>query len=138
MTKIRKRQIIALIFLLIITPIGFMTKFYSGPAHHWVSDSFGGLLYEIFWCLVLFFIFPKSKPLKIAIWVLIITCILEFLQLWHPPFLEVLRSNFIGRTILGNSFNWKDFPYYFLGSLTGYLILVAITRLIFKTNSPSS
>ena len=128
MTKIRKRQIGALIFLLIIIPIGFMTTFYSGPAHHWVSDSFGGLLYEIFWCLVFFFIFPKVKPLRIAIWVFSITCALEFLQLWHPPFLEFLRGNFIGRTILGNSFSWMDFPYYLIGSLTGYLILVIIKK----------
>lgn len=127
--KFQKTQIIAFILILIITPLGFYSKFYSGPAHTWVSNSFGGLLYEIFWCLVFFFIFPKTQPIKIAFWILTITSSLEFLQLWHPPLLELLRSNFIGRTILGNSFNWGDFPYYFIGSLVGYLILVWIKRI---------
>ena len=35
----------------------------------------------------------------IATLVLICTCILEVMQLWHPPFLEFLRSFFIGSGI---------------------------------------
>ncbi len=127
--KIIQSRKITIIFLLFIIPLGFYTKFYSGPAHVWVNNSLGGLLYEIFWCLVVFFIFPKANPIKIALWVFSITCTLEFLQLWHPPFLEFLRGNFIGRTILGNSFNWGDFPYYFVGSLGGYFVLVLIKKI---------
>jgi hypothetical protein len=56
-----------------------------------------------------------------AIVVLLATCALEFLQLWHPPFLEYLRSSFIGRTVLGTSFAWLDFPYYVLGCWIGWL-----------------
>jgi hypothetical protein len=48
---------------------------------------------------------------------------LEFIQLWHPTFLEFLRSNFIGRTILGTSFNWSDFPYYLAGCAIGWLLM---------------
>jgi hypothetical protein len=39
--------------------------------------------------------------------VLVATCLLEFLQLWHPPLLEAVRSTFIGRTVLGTSFTWN-------------------------------
>jgi hypothetical protein len=134
MKFIQSRKI-TIIFLFLIVPIGFYTKFYSGPAHVWVNNSFGGLLYEIFWCLVFFFLFPKTKPFKIALWVLLVTCSLEFLQLWHPPFLEYLRENFIGRTILGNSFNRNDFPYYFAGSLMGYYVLILIKRITEGSNS---
>ena len=44
-----------------------------------------------------------------------ITIILEFLQLWHPKFLEILRESYIGQAILGNSFNWIDIIFYFAG-----------------------
>lgn len=128
MGLLNKQRLITLLFLILIIPSGFYTKFYSGPAQHWVSDSFGGLLYEIFWCLVVFFIFPKSKPMYIALSVFSVTCVLEFMQLWHPIFLEILRKNFIGRTILGNSFNWFDFPYYFAGSAFGWLFLLLIQK----------
>ena len=127
--KIKEGRITTLLFLLFIVPLGFYTKFYSGPAHVWVNNSLGGFFYEIFWVLFVFLIFPKAKPLNIAILIFMTTCAIEFLQLWHPPFLESIRGHFIGRTILGNSFNWGDFPYYFVGSLGGYFILIAIQKI---------
>ncbi len=111
------------LLLVLIVPLGFATKFYPGAGHQWVNNHFGGFLYEIFWILVLFFIFPGSRARSIAAIVFFTTCALEFLQLWHPPFLEWARSFFIGRTILGSFFTWYDFPWYLLGSLSGYLIL---------------
>ncbi|MCD4682057.1 MAG: DUF2809 domain-containing protein [Bacteroidales bacterium] len=125
----KRQRLITVLILFVIIPLGFFTKFYSGLAEDWVNNSFGGLLYEIFWCLVVFFLFLKANIFKIAIWVFIVTCMLEILQLWHPAFLEIVRNNFIGRTILGNSFNWMDFPYYFAGSLAGYLILISIRKI---------
>ena len=122
-------KLLVLFSLIIIIPIGFLTKFYSGPAQDWVNNSLGGLFYEIFWILLFAFLFPKIKPVKIALLVFCITCMLEFLQWWHPPFLEVLRANFIGRTILGNSFNWMDFPYYAIGSFLGWYILLLIKKI---------
>ena len=110
-----------LVSLIIIVPIGFYSKFYRGPAAAWVNDSLGGVFYEIFWCLLILLFLPKVKPWIIALCVLVVTCILEFMQLWHPPFLEILRSNFMGRTLLGTTFTWTDFPYYFLGSGIGWL-----------------
>jgi hypothetical protein len=108
----RNRRI--LFSLLIITPVGFYGKFYSGPWHYWVNNSLSGVLYEIFWCLVLVLCFKRLKPTHIAGIVLAVTCSVEFLQLWRPPFLALLRRNFFGVTILGNVFTWSDFPYYFL------------------------
>jgi hypothetical protein len=109
--------------LVVVLPAGFYTKFYRGPGAHWVNDSLGGLLYEIFWCLVFALVIPRSKPFRIALWVLIATCCLEFLQLWHPPFLETLRSHFLGAAILGTTFDWMDFPYYAVGCAIGWLWL---------------
>ena len=130
-----RQRLLILLSLIVITPIGFMTKFYHGPAENWVNDSLGGLFYEIFWCLVFGFIFTMANPLKIATLVFIATCMLEFLQLWHPLFLEIVRDNFIGRTILGSSFTWFDFPYYVLGSILGFISLLAIQKL--SSHNPS-
>jgi len=128
-----KYRLLIVLALIVIVPVGFLTKFYTGPAQLWVNNSLGGLFYEIFWCLSFAFLVPTSKPIKIALWVFIATCSLEFLQLWHPPFLEFVRNNFIGRTILGNSFNWSDFPYYIIGSSMGYAILTIIMSITKKS-----
>lgn len=115
------KRVRILISLGIIIPIGFYSKFHTGPAADWANRSLGGFFYEIFWCLLIFLFSERIKPWKIAVSVLIITCGLEILQLWHPAFLEFLRSFFIGRTVLGTTFSWSDFPYYFLGSAAGWL-----------------
>jgi hypothetical protein len=110
-----------MIVLLLVVPVGLYSKFYVGPAAHWINNSLSGVFYEIFWCLLIFLLLPETKPWIIAASVLVATCLLEFLQLWHPPFLELARSYFIGRAVLGTSFTWWDFPYYFLGSGLGWL-----------------
>lgn len=117
---INKKRLWTFVSLFIIVPIGFYSKFYSGPAAEWVNNSLGGIFYEIFWCLVVFFLFQKTKPGTISLIVLTVTCILEFLQLWHPPFLELVRRNFIGGIILGSSFSGSDFLYYFIGCWIGW------------------
>lgn len=115
-----KQRSLTMLSILMITPIGFATKFYSGYGQDWVRNSLGGVLYVIFWCLVVFFFLHHLKPGIIAFTVLTITCILEFLQLWHPAPLEYLRKIFIGQAVLGTTFTWSDFPYYFLGAGLGW------------------
>ena len=114
--------------LIIIIPVGFYSKFYKGPADVWFNNSLSGAFYEIFWCLVLLLFLNKTTPWKIAAVVFLITCSLEFLQLWHPPFLEIIRSNFVGKTIIGTSFVWSDFIYYIIGSTVGWLWLILIKQ----------
>ncbi|NOQ25029.1 MAG: DUF2809 domain-containing protein [Bacteroidales bacterium] len=133
----QKHLILAVIVLFILIPIGFYSKLYSGIGHEWVNNKLGGVFYEMFWCLVFFILLPKSKPLGIAFWVFIITCILEFAQLLDNTLLEIIRSNFIGRTLIGNSFTWSDFLYYFIGSLFGYFILKFLRNLANKKVVPS-
>jgi len=111
------------ISLSIVVPAGFYCKLYSGPVANWVNNSLAGTLYEVFWCLLLFAFFGNGRSWTIAASVLVATCILEFLQLWHPPFLELVRSHFIGRAILGTTFTWLDFPYYVVGCGIGWIWL---------------
>ena len=123
-----KARILAAISLLIVTPAGFYSKFYTGPAAEWVNNSFGGFLYVIFWCLLLYLLFPGIRTWKIGLGVFIVTCLLEFLQLWDPQFLNYIRSFFIGQVILGNSFTRSDFIYYFAGSITGLIWIYLIKK----------
>ena len=106
--------------LLGVTPLGLLFKIYSGPSRWWFNDYSAGLLYEIFWILFVFAILPRKKLInKIPAGVFIITCALEVLQLWHPKFLEMIRSSFIGSALIGTTFSWLDFPHYALGCFIG-------------------
>lgn len=125
-TKIRR---LTLVSVLIITPLGLLTKIYNGPAQFWVNNYAGGILYQIFWCLIIFVFFTTHSAIKqIPIWVFIVTSIIEIIQLWKPPFLEGFRYTFLGRMTLGTQFDWQDFIYYLIGSFLGWLWLRQLWR----------
>ena len=110
-----------------VASLGFYAKrLYHGPASVWIADSVGGVFYVILWSLVLVLLLPQARASRIVGAVLTATCILEFLQLWHPPLLEAARRTFLGRTILGSYFDWSDFLYYFAGAAIGWLWLRAL------------
>jgi hypothetical protein len=109
--------------LAVVLPLGVYTKFYRGPAAAWINDPLGSILYEIAWCLLAALAFRRSRPAAIAAVVFGATCAIEVLQLWRPPFLEFLRSFFVGRLVLGTTFVWSDFLWYAAGSAAGYGLL---------------
>lgn len=118
--SILKYRSALLISIFLIVPLGYMVRFH-GPAPEWLNDSFGSIAYEIFWILLVAFLFPQASPIWTAVGVCLATCVVEFLQLWHPPFLEAMRATLPGRLVLGNSFTWSDFLSYFIGSLLGWV-----------------
>jgi hypothetical protein len=130
-----KLRIFTVVSLLFVTPAGFYLKFYSGPYHFWVNNSVAGVFYEIFWCLLVLLIIPGAKTWKIVLPVFIATCLLEFVQLCHNNLLDYLRGFFIGRTILGNSFNPSDFIYYVIGSIAAYIWIILLRRKAAATES---
>ncbi len=115
--------------LFVIMPAGFLFKGYSGPGHKWFNNYGAALLYEVFWCLVVFFFIPRKKyATRIAVSIFIITSMLETLQLWHPWFLQKVRLTFLGKALLGTTFVWWDFPYYLLGCFIGWLGMRALSK----------
>jgi len=117
-SRIRKYLLFS---LLLVTPAGFLFKFYSGPAQWWFNDYGTGVLYVTFWVLLVSFLLPDKRwAPRIPVWVFLITSALEILQLWHTPPLEKIRSYFLGRALIGTSFTWWDFPHYAIGSAIGW------------------
>lgn len=122
------QQLNIIFSLLIVVLMGFLFKYYNGPAHEWFNDYGAAVFYEIFWCLFVFLFWRSRKAVRqIPLWVFSVTCALEFLQLWHPPVLEQFRATFLGRALIGSTFAWWDFPHYVLGCFLGWLWLQKIS-----------
>lgn len=119
--NLRTHRLTVFASLLIIVPLGFVSKLYNGPGAWWFNNYAGGVLYEIFWCLMIALLWPGVPSLLTAVCVFLVTCFLEFLQLWNPRFLQMVRATFIGRTLIGTTFSWWDSPYYLTGCLAGWL-----------------
>ena len=130
------QTIFIILSALIVIPMGFLFKYYNGPAHYWFNDYGAAVFYEIFWCLFAFWFFrSRAAVVQIPMWVFVITCILEFLQLWHPPLLEQIRATLIGKLLLGTTFVWWDFPHYVLGCVLGWLWLRQLQRIGYAQKS---
>jgi len=112
-----------IIMLLVLIPLGLSTKFYTGPYQDLINNSISDVIYEVFWILLIFLIKKNLKPFFIALFVFVFTAIIEFSQLLHFSWLESLRNNFLGKTLLGTNFVKTDFIYYLLGCIIGYYIL---------------
>jgi Protein of unknown function (DUF2809) len=117
---------------LALIPIGYWVRFYGfGPSE--LKDALGSIAYEMFWITLGLACWPKVSPFKISSGVFLLTCGLEFLQLWQPPFLQALRATLSVRLVLGNTFSWFDFPAYAIGSLLGYLWVRFLARIARKS-----
>jgi hypothetical protein len=111
--------------LLVVAAFGFAMKFYPGPGRWWVNDwGPASVAYEVFFMLLVFLVVPRRGAVTpIAVGVCVTTCVLEFLQLWQPPWLQAIRSTFLGGALLGDTFSWYDLPAYVVGCVLGWFLL---------------
>ena len=108
-----------LLILFALIPIGLGTKFYEGPGAVWVQNYAGALCYEIFWVFAAKTLLPCARLRTVAAGVFGGTCLLELLQLNTHPVLQWVRSFFLGRALIGTSFDPWDFLYYGIGTGMG-------------------
>jgi hypothetical protein len=94
----------------------------------WLANHLGGFFYVFFWACLVLGLFPANRPGRIILTVLVLTCGVEFLQLWQPPFLESIRATRPGALVLGTTFHWRDFPGYFVGALFAF----GVSRVVSK------
>lgn len=94
----------------------FLSK-YGGDAL-WASLVFFGF------CLVL----REMPTLRLACVSLGFAWAIEFLQLYHAPWIDSIRSARIGHLILGSTFNWPDLPAYAVGVVIGALVDGALLK----------
>ena len=133
MTALRRRT---LVFLALVVPLGFALKFYAGPGRWWVNNGGASFAYEWFFMALALLVVGKASRLGAIAWgVSLATCALEFLQLWKPAWLVAIRATFLGRSLLGNAFSWRDLPAYPLGCFLGWWLL---RRIVTPTGTRSS
>lgn len=114
--KLNKTYFIVTIILLLLE--AFIAIFLKSG---FIRHTFGDYLVVI---LVYCFLrsFSKTKAIYLALITLVISFIIEFLQLTN--FLEVLnlQDNTLAKTVLGSTFSISDLIAYTLGVITIYLI----------------
>ncbi|MBS3770339.1 MAG: DUF2809 domain-containing protein [Bacteroidales bacterium] len=124
-----KRALIkTIVLIVIITALGFSAKLVPHGEATWLSNQLAGLFYVTELSLILYLFFPEHFIILLVIAAFLLTSLVEFMQLWHPAFLEPIRSSFLGHTIIGSTFSWLDFPWYVGGAVLGWLLLKWIKK----------
>jgi hypothetical protein len=117
---------IALLVLVFITAL--YTKDYRGEHQIIINNHIGGILYVLFGSLLFSVLFPRLKPYKPVLFALILTCLLEFIQYFRFPFMLGLTKHKVFAYLFGNSFDWYDFGYYFIGAALGFVLLFLLNH----------
>lgn len=82
--------------------------------------KYGG---DSLWALVVFlgfgFIFRRSSTVRIALGAVGFAWSVEFSQLYHAPWIDLIRSTRLGLLVLGTSFNGPDLIAYVVGIALG-------------------
>lgn len=84
--------------------------------------KYGG---DSLWALVVFLglgaVLPRSSTLRVALLAVGFAWSVEFLQLYHAPWIDEIRATRLGRLVLGSTFNGPDLIAYALGIGLGAL-----------------
>jgi len=120
--KIRRHTKIYLLTMVMIAALGLPARTIQDRLPSWYVQYFGDYL----WAMLLFFgfalILQNMSTFKVAIVSLLFTYSIEVSELFHPAWLDYLRSIKLFALILGFTFLWSDIVAYTLGISTGALI----------------
>src|SRR6266496_250381 len=98
------------------------------PLPAFVIKYGGGAL----WALMVFcgvgFLFRRVSTLRVGLIAICISCVVEFSQLYHAPWIDAVRATRLGGLALGATFNWPDFIAYAVGVGVGALVETIVRR----------
>lgn len=124
----KKTRLTKLFLVIILIPIGLLTKVNNGFGSEFIANYLGGVIYVVFFILLASLVFPKTNPLIISLIVLCITCLIEFSQLNRNYYLNHLRTHFLIRALIGSVYNVFDFLFYFIGAVIGYFVVKGLDK----------
>jgi hypothetical protein len=128
MHKFTRQFLVKSILLLILIVSGILTKKLTPMGEGFIRNHLGGIIYVVFWILFFSMVFPTASRTKLAVWVFVITCCIEFTQLIHTPALDFYRKEFIIQALFGSTFNAVDLFWYFAASIGGWCLLHVLGR----------
>ena len=114
----RSRPLYAVLTVMVIAA-GLLWRSRFTPLPPFLTKYGGDALWALMVFVGLGLVFNKASTLRLALGALCFSWGVEFSQLYHAPWIDMVRSTLPGRLILGSTFNWPDLPAYALGVTMG-------------------
>ncbi|MEM8862397.1 MAG: DUF2809 domain-containing protein [Chloroflexota bacterium] len=119
--KVKRNIFLYISIILFLLAIGLPSRIFQGPMPSWYVSYTG----DFVWAMMVFFMFALIFRLSTwhAFWVaLATTYLIEVTQLFHPDWLEYLRTFRLFGLVFGYSFIWSDIVAYTLGISLGSIL----------------
>ena len=112
--------------ILAVIALGLASRRFPFLFPAWLGKYPGDAL----WAAMVFLGYALLKPTwptrRLAVAALATSFLVEFSQLYHAPWLDAIRGNFIGHLVLGSEFSRVDLVAYVVGVAIGAGLEVAV------------
>ena len=113
--SLKRNRLIYLVLVAMTIVTGLASRHYSSSLPHWVESYLGDTLWALMVFLLVGSLFHTKSTLWAAIVALAFSYLIEISQLYHAPWIDALRANWLGGLILGFGFLWSDLVCYTVG-----------------------
>ena len=117
-----QQRLPVMVALGVVIGLGLASRTYDGL----FPNAFGKYPGDALWTVVAYLgwklVVPAMVPWKLGLMALGQSFGVEFLQLYHAPWLDGIRGNYFGHLLLGSTFNPMDFVAYSVGTTAVFLI----------------
>jgi hypothetical protein len=120
--SINRNQIIYFLLFIVIIISGLASRNYSKMLPNWVDLYLGDALWALIVFVLIGMILKHKSSLTIVLLALSFSYIIEISQLYHAPWIDKVRSTWLGGHILGFGFLWSDLLCYTVGIAAGFLV----------------
>ena len=112
MTPTVQRRLICLGIMLLLTPLGLLSRFVPLGLPQVIVKYGGSSLWAamVYWLIA--FLFARLPSTAIGLIAFLISIGVEFLKRLHAPALDSFRNTFAGKILLGRYFSYKDIAVY--------------------------
>jgi hypothetical protein len=118
----RRKRSVYFLLILLVTGVGLLWRS-SIPHFSPFMSKYGG---DALWALLVFcgfgFFFNRLPTLRLSLVSFAFAWTIEFLQLYHAPWIDSIRAARLGHLVLGSTFNWPDLVAYMVGIAIGVLL----------------
>ena len=120
--SLKRNRLIYLVLVAMTIVTGLASRHYSSSLPPWVESYLGDTLWALMVFLLIGFIFRTKSTRWVAVAAILFSYSIEVSQLYHAPWIDTLRSNWLGGLILGFGFLWSDLVCYTVGIGVGVVM----------------
>ena len=119
--NLMKRRLPVMQALALVIGLGLASRTYDGLFPNALGKYPGDALWTVAVYLGWKLVFPAMVPWKLGLMALGQSVGVEFLQLYHTPWLDGIRGNHFGHLLFGSTFNPMDLVAYSVGATAVFL-----------------